>query len=94
MPGRFGEGSEAVLALISGSLDQPVGEAGAGSPLGATGRRSPGAAGAPGPALPSRHPGCSGRPGMLARRLAPSNVGSSSLVTEIFSPLSQEETYC
>lgn len=31
MPGRFGEGSEAVLALISGSVDQPVGEAGAGS---------------------------------------------------------------
>lgn len=57
MPGRFGEESEAVLALISGSLDQPAGEAGAGS---APRRRGPATAlpggrgcsraGAPGPA--------------------------------------------
>lgn len=31
VPSRTGEGSEAVLALIPGSLDQPAGEAGAGS---------------------------------------------------------------
>lgn len=63
MPSRFGEESEAVLALISGSLDQPAGEAGAGSAPRAGRRRSPGAAGAPWPALPGRRPGCSGRPG-------------------------------
>nr|XP_006205767.2 histone chaperone ASF1A [Vicugna pacos] len=49
MPGRFGEESEAVLALISGSLDQPAGEAGAGS---APRRRGPA------PALPGGR-GCS-----------------------------------
>lgn len=31
MSGRFGEESEAVLALIPGSLNQPAGKAGAGS---------------------------------------------------------------
>lgn len=59
MPSRFGEESEAVLALISGSLDQPAGEAGAGSAPRAGRRRSPGAAGAPWPALPGQRPGCS-----------------------------------
>lgn len=72
MPGRFGEESEAVLALISGFLDQPAGEAGAGSAPRAGRRRSPGAVGAPWPA-----PGMPGEPGMLARRLASNNVDSS-----------------
>lgn len=79
MPGRFGEESEAVLALISGSLDQPAGEAGAGSAPRAGRRRSPGAVGAPWPA-----PGMPGAPGMLARRLASNNVDSFPLMTDIF----------
>lgn len=87
MPGRLGEQSEAVLALISGSLDQPAGEAGAGSAPRRRGPVLPGAAGARGPALPGRRPGCSGRLGMLALRLAQTSVDSSSLMTEIFSPL-------
>lgn len=63
MPGSFGEESEAVLSLISGSLDQPAGEAGAGSAPRARRRHSPGAAGAPWPALPDGRSGCSGRTG-------------------------------
>lgn len=88
MPGRFGEESEAALALISGSLDQPAGEAGAGSAPRAGRRRSPGAVGAPWPA-----PGMLRAPGMLSLGLPPTNVDSFSLMTEIFS-VSQKEKYC
>ncbi|KAK2114256.1 hypothetical protein P7K49_008522, partial [Saguinus oedipus] len=72
MPGRFREESEAVLALISGSLDQPAGEAGAGS---APPRRGLGAGVPRGPRVlfgrsssagARDAPGCAG---MLARRL-------------------------
>lgn len=71
VPGRCGEESEAVLALISGSLDQPAGEAGAGS---APPRRGPGAGAPRGPWVlpagpPRPAPGTRGTPGMLLRGL-------------------------
>ena len=87
MPSGFGEESEVVLSLISGTLDQPAGEAGTGSAL-------PGGRGCSPAGASRRAPGMLRAHRMLARRLARTNVDSFSLMTEIFSPLSQEEKYC
>lgn len=77
VPGRPGEENEAVLALISGCLDQPAGEAGAGS---APRRSGPGAGAPRGPRVlpggtPRPAPGMLGAPGDAGAQARPDRRG-------------------